>query len=414
VIATIPAPDMRISVSRMASSTLQIKSVLFIAMALRAPMTVVGPLTEVIRASFDLGVTKVGLLTTLPLLAFAMISPFAAALNRFGLEKSLFGAMMLISVGVFLRSAGSPWDLYIGTCVIGCGVAIGNVLLPSLMKREFPDHIAPLTVMYAVMMGFSAACASVIAVPLAQESCFGWPLALAITAALPLLAAIWLWKLNNWESSPNLQSNLGEGRGIRTSTVGWQVALFLGLNSFVYYVAIGWLPTILIEFRYSPEQAGSLHGLMQLAGILPAVFFIPARGRLHDHGKLAAAAALFSAIGFIGLLLLPNEAAFWVILFGSGTGAGMVLGMAFLGLRASSSHGVAVLSGMEQSVGYGLAAIGPPLIGALRETLASWTVPLFVCASVCVVTSILGILAGRLVTIGNESTKSSQQGERLQ
>lgn len=393
---------MRISISRMTNSPTLVKSVLFVAGALRAPITVVGPLIEVIRSTFDLGATEAGLLTTVPLLAFAAISPFAAWLNKYGLERSLFAAMMLITAGILLRSAGSSLCLYVGTCVIGCGIAVGNVLLPSLVKRDFPAHIVPLTAMYSVMMGLSAACASVVAVPLARVSGLGWPLALGVTAALPVLAAILLWRLDGWTAESSRPANSLEQRWIWSSAIAWQVTLFLGLNSFVYYVAIGWLPAILTEFGYSSEQAGSLHGLMQIAGTIPAVILIPASSRLHEHGKLAAGASLLSAAGFTGLVLEPNQAALWVILLGCGTGAGLVLGLSFLGLRAPSSHGAAVLSGMAQCVGYGLAAVGPPLIGALREIAAAWTVPLFVCAAVCVAMGVLGLLAGRSGTVEME------------
>jgi MFS transporter, CP family, cyanate transporter len=405
---------MRISISRMTNSTILIKTVLFIAGALRAPITVVGPLIEVIRSTFDLGATEAGLLTTVPLLAFAAISPFAAWLNKYGLEKSLFVAMMLIAAGILLRSAGSPLCLYVGTCIIGCGMAVGNVLLPSLVKRDFPAQITPLTAMYSVMMGLSAACASVVAVPLARLSGLGWPLALGLTAALPVLAAIFLWKLDGWAAGSSRPANAVEQRRIWSSAIAWQVALFLGLNSFVYYVAIAWLPAILTELGYSSEQAGSLHGLMQIAGTIPAVILIPASSRLHEHGKLAAAASLLSAAGFIGLVLEPNQAAPWVILFGCGTGAGLVLGLSFLGLRAPSSHGAAVLSGMAQCVGYGLAAAGPPLIGALHGMLSTWTVPLLVCVAVCIAMGVLGLFAGRSGTIETGHTAPEQLRTRSQ
>jgi CP family cyanate transporter-like MFS transporter len=389
---------MRAPIARMSSSKLLIKSVLFIAAALRAPITIVGPLTDMLRATFHLGAAEAGLLTALPLLAFAVVSPFAAWLAEYGLEKSLFAAMMLMTAGILVRSAGSSWSLYIGTCVIGCGVAVGNVLLPSLVKRECPDHIAPLTATYAAIMALAAACASVLAVPLARASGFGWPIALGSTVVLPVLAGVWIWKLDIWAASSNSKPIQQKYR-IWSSAIAWQVTLFLGLNSFVYYVAIGWLPSILIEFGYSPGQAGALHAAMQIAGAIPALFLIPAASRVRDHGKFAAAASLLSTIGFIGLMLEPNRAALWIVAFGGGTGAAMVLGLSFLGLRAPSSHGTAVLSGMAQCVGYALAAAGPPLIGALRQTQNAWTLPLLACAVLCVLMSILGMLAGRSVTI---------------
>jgi MFS transporter, CP family, cyanate transporter len=394
---------MRTLIARMTSSTVLIQSILFVATALRAPITVVGPLTDVIRATFHLGATEAGLLTTLPLLAFAVVSPFAAWLSRCGLEKALFIAMVLISVGIVVRSAGSASLLYIGTCIIGCGIAVGNVLLPSLIKREFPDQIASLTAMYVVTMSLAAACASVIAVPLERAPGFGWPLALGATVALPLCATAWVWKLDSWTSNAAEAAPYSIQKcRVWSSVIAWQVTLFLGLNSFVYYVTLSWLPSILTDHRYSPEQAGSLHGLMQIAGALPALALIPFINRIHHHRKFAVAASLLSATGLVGLVLEPNAAALWAFLLGGGTGAAMVLGLSFLGLRASSSHVAAVLSGMAQCVGYALAAVGPPIIGAMRELLESWTIPLLVCAALCVLMSILGLFASRSVIIAKE------------
>lgn len=406
---------MRTPIARMPSSTRLMKSALFIAASLRAPITIIGPLTDGLRATFHLGAAEAGLLTALPLLAFAVVSPFAAWLAKYGLEKSLFGAMALITAGILVRSAGSLWSLYVGTCVIGCGVAVGNVLLPSLLKREFSDHMASLTATYVIIMALAAACASVVAVPLARASGFGWPIALGSTAVLPLLAGAWIWKLDNWAASSNSNPIQRKYR-IWSSAMAWQVTLFLGLNSFVYYVAIGWLPSILIEFGYSPEQAGSLHGAMQISGAIPALLLIPAASRVRDHGKIAAGSSLLSAIGIIGLILEPNRAGLWIVAFGAGTGAALVLGLSFLGLRASSSHGTAVLSGMAQGVGYGLAAAGPPLIGAFRQTQNAWTLPLLACAVLCVLMSVLGMLAGRSVTIESQhdepSGRESEPGRR--
>ncbi|WP_338830676.1 MFS transporter [Bradyrhizobium sp. 27S5] len=390
---------MRKLIKRVISSTVLIRSILFIAATLRAPITVVGPMTDIISGTLHLGTAEAGLLTTLPLLAFAVVSPFAGWLGRYGLEKALFGAMILILAGIAVRSAGSASSLYLGTCIIGCGIAVGNVLLPSLTKREFPDEIASLTAMYAVTMSVAAACASFIAVPLERASAVGWPLALGATAALPMCAATWVWKFDSWTGATVERVYADQKHRVWSSVLAWQVTLFLGLNSFVYYVTLSWLPSILTAGGYSAEQAGSLHGLMQIAGAIPALALIPFINRTHHHCKIAVAASVLSAAGLVGLTLQPGLAALWTLLLGSGTGTAMVLGLAFLGLRASCSRVAAVLSGMAQSVGYTVAAAGPPLIGALRVLVGSWTIPLLACAALCVLMGLLGVLAGRPITI---------------
>jgi CP family cyanate transporter-like MFS transporter len=248
-------------------------------------------------------------------------------------------------------------------------------------------------------MSLAAAFASVIAVPLARLPGFGWPLALATTGVVPVCAAFGIWQLGNWKTQPKATPNSPKSRCIWYSAIAWQVTLFLGLNSFVYYVAVGWFPSILAELGYSPEQAGSLHGLMQISAAAPALVLIPAVNRIHDHRLSAVLASLLSSAGLIGLVFKPGEAPLWTVLFGGGTGATMILALSFLSLRATTSHGAAVLSGMAQCVGYALAAAGPPLIGALREALGDWTVPLLLCSGLCLLVSILGMFAGRTARI---------------
>lgn len=167
--------------------------ILLIATNLRAPITGLAPVLGMIRDSFGLSTARAGLLTTLPLLAFALLSPFAPWLaRRWGLERALFGALILIACGVTLRSGGQQWGLFAGTAVIGAGIAVGNVLLPALLKRDFPSRIAIVTGAYALTMGLAAGVVSATVFPLATGLGLGWPGALLAMLALPTLAMV-LW-----------------------------------------------------------------------------------------------------------------------------------------------------------------------------------------------------------------------------
>ena len=169
----------------------------------------------------------------------------------------------------------------------------------------------------------------------------------------------------------------------------------MGLNSFVYYVMIGWLPAILASAGYSAAEAGSLHGWMQLASAVPGLLLGPLIQRLPDQKWVALAMSLLVAAGVLGLQWLPGLAALWVSLFGFGAGACIILALMFMGLRSESPRQAAALSGMAQCVGYLLAAFGPPLIGALRDTSQAWTLPLTVCLVLSLVMAGVGMLAGR-------------------
>jgi CP family cyanate transporter-like MFS transporter len=178
-----------------ASKALLLVGILLIAANLRAPFTGLPPLLGFLDGEFSLSTTAASALTTLPLLAFAIVSPLSASVARaLGLERALFGALVVITAGIALRSAGPLWSLYAGTGLIGMGIAVGNVLLPSLLKRDFPYHIAAMTGAYALSMGVAAALLSGLAVPMADK--WGWSGSLGAFIVLPLAAlAVWAVQL---------------------------------------------------------------------------------------------------------------------------------------------------------------------------------------------------------------------------
>ncbi len=375
---------------------LLIAGILLIATSLRVTFTGAAPLLDAIRTDYALTTAQTGLLTTLPLLAFALISPLAAGLaRRIGMERSLLIALLLIIAGIALRSLPSAALLFGGTAVIGCGIALGNVLLPGLIKRDFPGQVAKLTGAYSLTMGAAAALGSALVVPVALSGA-GWHGALLMLMVFPLLALL-LW-LPQWRQRPagSLSGSRAlQSRGIWRSTLAWQVTLFLGINSLIYYVIIGWLPAILQSHGYSETEAGSLHGLLQLATAAPGIVVPLILLRLKDQRGVAGLSALMCAVSSAGLWFMPDLAVMWTLIFGFGSGATMILGLTFIGLRASSAHQAAALSGMAQSVGYLLAACGPPLMGKIHDANGDWRIPLLACGLVSVVMAICGILAGR-------------------
>lgn len=375
---------------------LLIAGILMIATTLRVTFTGAAPLLETIRSDYGLSTAQTGLLTTLPLLAFALVSPLAAGIaRRFGMERSLFAAMLLICAGIALRSLPSAALLFAGTAIIGCGIALGNVLLPGLIKRDFSQHVARLTGAYSLTMGAAAALGSALVVPLALHG-FGWRGALLMLMLFPLLAfLIWLPQWRTTRTANLSSSRALHERGIWRSPLAWQVTLFLGLNSLIYYVIIGWLPTILISHGYSEAQAGSLHGLLQLATAAPGLAIPLILHRFNVQRWIAALVSLLCALGAAGLWFVLGQAIIWTLLFGFGSGATMILGLTFIGLRASSAHQAAALSGMAQSVGYLLAACGPPVMGKLHDASGSWYLPLSGVTVLAIIMAIFGLYAGR-------------------
>lgn len=381
---------------------LLIVGILFIAMALRAPVTGVPPLVGLIREQLGLSNTAAGMLITLPLLAFAVVSLVSAGMaRRHGLERSLFFALLLIGGGIVLRSQGQAWALYAGTAVIGSGIAIGNVLLPSLLKRDFPQRVAGLTSAYVLTMSIAAGAASALAVPLASLAGGDWRFSALCMLVIPLAGVLlWLPQLANHTPPASSTAHAPHGGRLWRSPLAWQVTLYLGINSFVFYVGVSWLPAILRDAGYSAERAGSLHGLLQLMSAGPALFLAPVVRRMRDQRAAAFCSAAASLVAFTGLIVAPGWATLWIVLLGLGTGGGIILGLMFVGLRASHAQQAAALSGMAQCIGYLFAASGPTLVGALHDRLGGWSVALGLCAGLCVAMAGCGLLAGRNIQVG--------------
>ena len=369
--------------------------ILLIALNLRLPFTGIAPVLSWIKSEFDLSTTAIGFLTSLPLIAFAVFSPISASIaNKFGIERTLFSALIIIALGILIRSGQYSWMLYAGTLLIGIGISFGNVLLPSLIKRSFSKSAASLTGAYSITMGLGGAIASTIVIPLTQL--WGWHIALSIFVIAPLIAGIfWIPQLKNHESLKVSTHEPHSSSGIWKSPLAWQVTLFMGFNAMPFYIAVGWLPTILMSKGLSATEAGSLHGVLQLATAIPGLILAASLRRMKDQRLAAVLVSLFSAISFIGLAYAPKFALIWSMLLGFGCGASMMLGLTFVVLRTKSTKDAAVLSGMAQCIGYLLAAVGPLLLGKLFDVFGDWSIPLLVTSFIAVIGAYTGMLAGR-------------------
>lgn len=378
--------------------------IILLAASLRAPITSVGPLISSIRESFDMSNTVAGTLTTLPLIAFAIFAPFVPKLaRRFGIELTVLMSLIILTIGIFIRSSGQVELLFIGTFLIGIGIIIGNVLLPALVKQNFAHRVGLLTGVYAISMNVSAAVASGISVPIASIQGSDWKLSLGIWGLFTVLAVFfWLPQMRHKHKSvkamgntpANLSSNLFR------STLAWKITIFMGLQSLIYYSMVAWIPQILEEQGLTIFAAGWMTSIMQIA-IFPVTFVVPIlAGRLDNQRSLVAITSL-SFCGGIGGLLVGSTSftALWMILIGVGCGFAFSLSMMFFTLRTESVQQSSELSGMAQSIGYLLAASGPLLFGFVRDLTNSWTMPLILLIIATVIIFIVGMDAGKKGTI---------------
>lgn len=375
---------------------LLVLAIVLVSLNLRSALTVVGPLIRDLRQGDGLSGTAVGLLAAAPLLAFGLVSPLGPRLaQRFGIERALAGCMLLLTASLALRPLPSVVLLFAGTLAAGAGIAVANVLLPALVKRRFAERATFVTGIYSVALGAGAALAAGLAVP--SEGWLGgsWRAALAVWAPLALVAVlVWLPLLRDapavGSAAAHVRVNLWRDR------VAWSVTGFMALQSILFYSMVAWLPEIYRHHGMSKGAAGALLSLALVVGI-PMGFVVGwLAGRLHDQRAIALAATLLAIAGYAGVLVAPTAAAWlWASLLGIGFGAGFTLILALFVLRAHDAHHAAALSGMAQSVGYTLAAVGPVLVGALHDATGGWTLPLVVLIGLAVADVGLALAASR-------------------
>lgn len=352
-----------------------------IAINLRPAITGVGPLIYEIRLDTGLSNTLLGMLTTLPILALGVFSVLTPLFTRkIGMEGTMMFALILITAGTLLRVIPTYLALFSGTVIVGIGIALGNVLLPGIAKKRFPNKFGLVTGIYAAMLGVGAAIASGISVPLSEDLGLGWRWALGVWAFVSLLAlVIWLPQLKKNHpviTRKNLRTSL---KHLVTSKPAWHVALFMGLQSLSFYVLTAWLPEILIERDMSPVRAGLMLSLMQAVGIV-GTFLMPSWASKMDQQRLPVVIIVLGEIIGLAGLMMPYISGFmmvvWVSILGISLGGSFGIALLFIGIRARDSDSANELSGMAQSVGYTLAATGPALFGGLHDLVHNWTLPL--------------------------------------
>lgn len=364
---------------------------------LRTPITAVGPVLENIRLTFGLSASAAGVINFLPLLMFATLAPPAAWFgNRFGLERSLWGALLLITLGSILRISGSESALWAGTLILSSGIAAANVLLPPLIKRDFTEHTARYVGLYTMTMAITASIASGVVVPLAELSSAGWRLSLAVWL-VPAIVALFAWLpyLKKPASQANNSANSISTRSPWRAALGWQVSLFMACQSLVFYTLIGWFTPFAQDCGISQLEAGGMLFVYQIVAIVSNLACMSALKKMRDQRAIGFLASLSIFVAVAGLLIAPNYALLWLILAGLGAGASMVICLSLFNLRTHDHLQASKLSGMAQCVGYGLAALGPLCFGLLHDVSGNWQWPLMLLLVIAALQMIVATLAGR-------------------
>lgn len=346
-------------------------ALVLIASGLRLPLASVGPVLDDIRAAVGLSSAGAGALTTLPLLCFAGAGAAVPALaRRVGTESALLLGVLVLAAGIALRAFPQLVPLFAGTLLIGGGIAVANVLVPVLIKREYARPGAMMGV-YTAVMTAGAAIGAGLTVPLA-DGLGSWQAALAVWALLPLVAAAsWLPAVRHARSEPS-QPPAPPVR-LRGDRLAWLLTGVFACQSTLFYATVTWMPDLLQDGGMSHARAGAMLAIAMLLGIPSGLLAPVLAGRMRDQRAILAGAVALWVVGLSGLLVAPiGPAPLWMVVLGLAQGASFSLAMTLVVLRAPDQERATALSGMVQAVGYLLAAAGPLALGALHDATGGW------------------------------------------
>lgn len=409
--------------------------IVLVAFSLRSAVASLSPVIDHVAEDFPVSPVVVGLIGAAPPVCFALFGLLTPLFERrFGLERVAVTAIALMAAGMLLRGVvGDSIGLLAATALVFAGVGSGNVLLPPLVKKYFPDRIGVMMTVYSTTLAVSTFLPPLVAVPVADS--LGWRVSLGMWGLFAAIALVpWVTLLIRERSAPmpapvqvaesdptdgvhDLQDAVAVATGpIATAPadrryfgrlwrlpLAWALAIVFGTSSTMAYVSFAWMPTMLVDIGdVTPATAGFLLSLFALIG-LPCSLIVPILVvKYHATRPLFFVAVGGGLIGLLGFLLAPTAALpLWVSIFGL-TAIMFPLSLVLLSIRARTPESAVALSGFVQSIGYAIAAVFPLLVGLLHETTAGWQVPLIVVGAVLIVSIPAGIVAGRRRTIEDE------------
>lgn len=382
---------------------------LLIALNLRMGVASVGPVLPAIEQELGIPAAAAGLLTTIPVFAFGAFAFLTPALARWiGLHRLLALTMIVVAIGIGVRLLPSPVALFGGTVLVGAGIAVANVCMPAVIKKDFAHRLGLMMGLYSTALFLGAAAAAAFTVPFMTALDGSWRGAMAIWAVPAVLALlVWLPRALRAPGSPvstgapvdAIPEPRDEPRmsALLRDPVAWAVTVFMGLQSLSYYAALTWIPTMLQDAGVSVADAGMLLSYTSFPAIAAALVVPVTLRRIRPAWLPAVLSALLCAAGLVGLLVAPGGAApwLWMTLLGLGQGAAIALSLTYIVLRAPDARHTAHLSTMAQGIGYLLAGFGPIGIGVLHAAVGGWALPIAALVLLLAVQAAAGAAASR-------------------
>lgn len=366
-----------------------------VAANLRPLLASVGPMLPDLRADLALSGTAVAVMAGLGVFCLGILAPVAPRpARRWGMDRVLSGSLLALFVGLLVRASGGTFALFAGTVLACAGVAVANVLLPAVIKRDFPAHAGPAMGVYTMALSGSAAVAAASTAPLAELLGLGWRGGLGVWA-LPAAVALLAWVFGT-RGSGDVPVQPLPGRSVLRDALAWQITAFFGLVGLGFHALLVWLPSVYRSQGLSAQDAGLLLSVLVLVQA-PVALVVPRFAvRARNQQRQVVLATALTGIGLAGILLTPMVAPYlWVLVLGLGQGANFSLSLTMFVLRTGSSSDTARVSALAQTAGYLIAALGPLLLGALYDITASWTPALLLLLAVLVPQLTAGLLAGR-------------------
>lgn len=391
--------------SLLKSRWLLLLGLVLVALNLRPALSSIAPLLNDVSDSLGMSAAEAGLLTTLPVLCLGLFAPLAPLLaRRFGAERVVLVILLTLAGGLALRSLFGEPGLFIGSLLAGASIGIIGVLLPGIVKRDFPRQAGALMGVYTMALCLGAAIAAGSTVPLSQYFNDSWAIGLGIWLVPAVIAAI-VWFPQAREAHDSNRA-VYRVKGLLRDRLAWQVTLYMGLQSSLSYIVFGWLPSILIGRGLSPTHAGLLLSGSIIVQVISAlsVPWLATRGK--DQRLPILLVMILTLTGLFGCLYAPLEGLWaWGILLGVGQGGTFSLALALIVLRSRDSHVASNLSSMAQGIGYTIAAMGPFAVGVVHDMTGSWDAVGWIFAVLGLGAVIAGMGAGRALFVDVTSEK---------
>lgn len=376
--------------------------VILVAGGLRSPMTAVSPVLSEIISEFGLSTLKGSLLTSIPLIVFASCSVLISRIAiKTNINYTLIFSLIFLITGLYLRIYGTTTFLFLGSFLIGLGICIGNVMTPAYIKRVFPTKVGVMTGIFAVAMNLIAAVAAGLSISIGQWTNMGWKGSLGIWTMWAILAffAIGLETViskKTTKSASSIQRETKSKFNVFKSKQAWYISIFMGIQSLVYYCLVALLPTVLVSYGMKEAETGIILSVIQLA-MLPIMFISPIIAtKMENQRILIYLVGIWMFAGIAMLAIFKTQYIYFTAsLIGMASGLAFSLSILFFSLKSKTMDGTIKISGKAQSVGYLIAAFGPPIFGALYDWDISWKSSFIFLLVMILIMTFFGIKAAR-------------------